>query len=286
MKTTTNQNTVAPPTGGVHGRPDTGRQGKVCLVTGGGGVHVGWGICLALAQQGYHVVVADKSIEAAGSAVERLGALGFPASALAIDVADVASFDSRIADVLGRLGRLDGLVNSAAVGLSEMLTTISPSQFDQLMHVNVRGALWLARAAAEPMAAAGGGSIVNIGSVHGHHAAHGYGLYAATKAALVAVSRGLAIELGPDRIRCNVVHPGAVRQEADLDSETGDPEVRSRHEDFVVKRQMLHQSIRPIDVGNAVAFLISESGQMITGTELTIDAGTSALLHDLDRARP
>ncbi|MEA5457267.1 SDR family oxidoreductase [Sinomonas sp. JGH33] len=257
--------------------------GKVCLVTGGGGPHVGWGICEALAQHGYHVVVADRSLRAAEGTVARLAGLGHhQATAVAVDVANTESVESCVGGVLARLGRIDGLVNSAGVGLDSPLTETTPEQFDRLMHVNVRGALWCARAVAPAMAEAGGGSIVNIGSVHARNAAPGYGLYAATKAALVAMSRALATELGPDRIRCNVVHPGAVRQEGDLDPVTGDPEVRSRHLAFADTRQILHCPVRPIDVGNAVAFLVSDSSRMVTGTELMVDGGTTALLHDLN----
>lgn len=253
----------------------------ISVVTGGGGPQLGWGICLALAEHGNHVVVADADPEAASRATSLLREMGFSATPSTLDVTDLSSVQEAIKQIETRLGRIDSLVNSAGIGLDKPIQLVTSLDFDRLMHVNVRGAMWCASAVSRVMAAQGGGSIVNIGTVHALGTATGYGLYSASKSALVSLSRALAVELGDDRIRCNVVHPGALRREQDLDPESGDPEVRERHAAFARVRQVIHSPIRPVDVGNAVAFLASDAARMITGTELTVDAGTSALLHDL-----
>lgn len=255
---------------------------RVCLVTGGAGPQLGQGISLALAQHDNHVVVADASILAARETAARLREAGYSASASFLDVTDRDSVRNMVDQTIAEFGGVDALVNSAGVGLDRALTAVSESDFETLMQVNVRGALWCAQAVAEPMTARGGGSIVHIGSVHAGGAAPGYGLYAASKAALAAMSRGLAVELGGAQIRSNVVHPGALRRESDLDPVSGDPEVRERHAAFALARQAIHVPIRPVDVGNVVAFLVSDDARVVSGIELAVDAGTAALLHDLN----
>ncbi len=120
------------------------------------------------------------------------------------------------------------------------------------------------------MVEAGGGAIVNIGSVHAAGAAETFTLYAATKAALASLTRGIARDYGLQNIRCNIVHPGAVESR-------GNEHLLA---DFVATKQMLPTTIEAIDIGNAVAFLISPEARSITGTELFVDAGTTAMLFE------
>lgn len=237
----------------------------VCIVTGGGGVRIGHGISEALAAKGWTVVVADADLAAAEAVAHRIGGTALP-----LDVTDAGSVTALMDTVRVRFGRLDGLVNSAGVGLWVRAGDVTDAQFDRLHAINVRGPWRMIRAALPQMLDGGGGAIVNIGSVHSRSAEVEYSIYAGTKAGLAALTRGVARGYGPSGIRCNIVHPGAVEpdgREHDLDA-------------FVAAHQMLPSAVRPIDIGNAVAFLLSAEARAITGAELFVDGGMTAMLVD------
>jgi NAD(P)-dependent dehydrogenase (short-subunit alcohol dehydrogenase family) len=237
----------------------------VGIVTGGGGVRIGHGICAALAAKGWTVVVADADLGAAEAVAERIGGTALP-----LDVTDTASVAGLVDTVRERFGRLDGLVNSAGVGLWVRAGDVTDEQFDRLHAINVRGPWRMIRAALPVMIDGGGGAIVNIGSVHAAAAEVEYSIYAGTKAGLAALTRGVARDYGRRGIRANIVHPGAVEQEG-----------RERELDaYVASKQMLPHAVRPIDIGNAVAFLLSDEARAITGAELFVDGGSTAMLYD------
>jgi NAD(P)-dependent dehydrogenase (short-subunit alcohol dehydrogenase family) len=238
---------------------------KVCIVTGGGGVRIGHGIAEALAAKGWTVVVADADLSSAEAVADRIGGTALP-----LDVTDSASVTALVDTVRARFGRLDGLVNSAGVGLWVRAGDVTEEQFDRLHAINVRGPWRMIRAALPLMLDGGGGAIVNIGSVHSRAAEVEYSIYAGTKAALAALTRGVARDYGRRGIRANIVHPGAV-----------EPESRERDLDaFVAAHQMLPSAVRPVDIGNAVAFLLSAEACAITGAELFVDGGMTAMLVD------
>jgi NAD(P)-dependent dehydrogenase (short-subunit alcohol dehydrogenase family) len=240
---------------------------SVCIVTGGGGVRIGSGICRALAAKGWTVVVADLDLASAKAVVDEVGAGAVP---MALDVTDESSVREVVAATVAEFGRVDALVNSAGVGLRKLGAEATPEEFDQLHAINYRGPWTCIREVVPIMLENGGGSIVNIGSVHAAGAAETFTLYAATKAALASLTRGIARDYGLRGIRCNVVHPGAVEARG------------SEHllADFVASKQMLPTTIEAIDIGNAVAFLLSAEARSITGVELFVDAGTTAMLFD------
>ncbi|MEV6287580.1 SDR family oxidoreductase [Kribbella sp. NPDC051770] len=243
---------------------------RVCVVTGGGGVRIGSGICRALAAKDWTVVVADQDLAAAELVSEELQAGGATAAAMRLDVTDTESVREVVAATVTAYGRIDAWVNSAGVGLRKLGTEATPEEFDRLHAINYRGAWTCIREVVPVLLDNGGGGIVNIGSVHAAGAAETFTLYAATKAALAALTRGIARDHGRENIRCNIVHPGAV-------------EARGREHllaDFVADHQMLPTPVEAIDIGNAVAFLLSPEARAITGVELFVDAGTTAMLFD------
>ena len=243
---------------------------KVCIVTGGGGARIGSGICRALAAKGWTVVVADLDLATAEAVVDELRAGGADAVPMALDVTDAESVREVVAATVESFGRIDALVNSAGVGLRKLGVEATPEEFDSLHAINYRGPWTCIREVLPLMVEAGGGSIVNIGSVHAAGAAETFTLYAATKAALASLSRGIARDYGLQNIRCNIVHPGAVEAR-------GNEHLLA---DFVATKQMLPTTIEAIDIGNAVAFLISPEARSITGVELFVDAGTTAMLFE------
>ncbi|ADB30578.1 short-chain dehydrogenase/reductase SDR [Kribbella flavida DSM 17836] len=243
---------------------------RVCLVTGGGGARIGGGICRVLAAKGWTVVVADQDLGAAKAVAEELRAAGATAVEMSLDVTDAGSVRNVVAATADAYGRIDALVNSAGVGLRKPGAAATPEEFDRLHAINYRGPWTCIREVVPVMLATGGGSIVNIGSVHAAGAAETFTLYAATKAALAALTRGIARDYGRQNIRCNIVHPGAVEA----------PGNEHLLADFVGTKQMLPAAIEPTDIGNAVAFLLSPEARSITGVELFVDAGTTAMLFE------
>lgn len=247
---------------------------SVCIVTGGGGPRIGNGICRALVAKGWEVVVADRELAAAESVVEELRAAGGIAVPMALDVTDAESVREVVAATVAEFGRVDALVNSAGVGLRKDGAEATPEEFDRLHAINYRGPWTCIKEVLPVMLENGGGSIVNIGSVHAAGAAKTFTLYAATKAALAALTRGIARDYGLRGIRCNIVHPGAVES----------PGNEHLLDEFVANRQMLPRAVEPIDIGNAVAFLISSDARAITGAELFVDAGTTAMLFEQEHS--
>ena len=175
-----------------------------------------------------------------------------------------------VAATVAEFGRIDALVNSAGVGLRKHGGEATPEEFDQLNAINYRGPWNCIREVLPIMLANGSGGIVNIGSVHAAGAAETFTLYAGTKAALAALTRGIARDYGLRGIRCNIVHPGAVEAR-------GNEQLLA---DFVATKQMLPNAVELIDIGNAVAFLLSQEARAITGIELFVDAGTTAMLFE------
>jgi NAD(P)-dependent dehydrogenase (short-subunit alcohol dehydrogenase family) len=243
---------------------------SICIVTGGGGPRIGNGICRALAAKGWTVVVGDRDLPAAEAVAEELRRAGAHAVPMALDTTDAESVREVVAATVAEFGRVDALVNSAGVGLRKHGADATPEEFDRVHAINYRGPWNCIREVLPNMLANGGGSIVNIGSVHAAGAAETFTLYAGTKAALAALTRGIARDYGLRGIRCNIVHPGAVEAR-------GDEHLLA---DFVATKQMLPNPVESIDIGNAVAFLLSSDARAITGIDLYVDAGTTAMLFE------
>ena len=151
------------------------------------------------------------------------------------------------------------------------------------MDTDLRGGWLCAKAAIPIMAKGGGGSIVNIGSVQGIGPHLGFAIYAAAKAGLVGLTRGIAADYGTAGIRCNIVQPGLVDSEQSrriLGSMGHDAEAWM--EDYLTSRQMIPRAITADDVGEMVAFLVGPRSASITGGEFVVDAGSSTMAFDRD----
>ncbi len=251
---------------------------SICLVTGGGGPAIGQGICRALAQAGWRVIVADLDLAAAEAVAAACGA---EAVAMRLDVTDDARIESLVAELLSTHGRLDGLVNSAGIGLVRPLGKTTRAEFDRIIAVDLASVWSCAKAVLPTMIAQGHGSIVNIASNHAVASSAGYGAYAAAKAGVLGLTRGLALDYGRYGIRCNAVLPGLVdgaSTRAHL--ETAGLQAEQFVQGWLAHRQLLPRPIDPIDIGNVVEFLLSDRSRAVTGAALLADAGTSTLLFD------
>jgi NAD(P)-dependent dehydrogenase (short-subunit alcohol dehydrogenase family) len=250
--------------------------GKTVLVTGAGGSGVGFGVCRAVREAGGRLVVNELRPEDVEAAAETHGAEG----AFAADISSAGQVEEMFARIAERFGKVDGLVNNAGVGLSRPAHEASPQEFDRLHGIDLRG-LWLVSRAFARQALGQGGAIVNVSSVHARATMNGYAIYAAAKAGVEGLTRGMAVELGAGGIRCNAIAPGYVHSRQNLEliaNWSADPEGWVR--DHTYEQQALPREIEPVDCGWATVFLLSERSRCITGQVLGVDAGMTAMLYN------
>jgi pteridine reductase len=239
--------------------------GKVALVTGGA-VRVGRAIALALASEGADVAIAYLRSDAeARTTARQLAGLDVRAVALRADLARPAEARRLVTGVVKRLGRLDILVNNAAIFVRTPFLTTTPAQFDRLLAVNLRGAFFCAQAAAHAMGRRGG-RIINIADVGAVRAWPGYIPYGISKAGVAMLTKGLAAALAP-AIQVNAVGPGVVLLPE------GFPRPSRRR---IIARIPMRRHGDPGDVAEAVCFFAT-CPRYITGQILFVDGGASVV---------
>lgn len=241
-------------------------KGKAVLVTGAAG-DIGDGIARAFLERGARVHVTDVDAEKLARRAGALAGLGSVTSSTC-DLADPAAVQALADDAIARLGRIDVLVNNAAIQAEGNLESCTPELFDGAYAINVRAPYLLARALVPTMRAAGGGAIINIASVHATAPGPNRLAYATSKTALLGLTRALAVDLGRDNIRVNAVSPGAT-----LTSQLREAWAK-RDGDVMahaVQQHPLGRIAEVSDIAEAVVYLAESS--FVHGTELRVDGG-------------
>jgi NAD(P)-dependent dehydrogenase (short-subunit alcohol dehydrogenase family) len=253
---------------------DAGLAGKVALISGGGaagdGIGNGRAAAILLARAGAQVLVADRDIKLAERTVEMIAADGGTAAALAADVTDEADCERLVNATVDRFGRLDFLDNNVGIGSRGSVVDEKPEQYRRVMQINVESMFLLSKYAIPAMIkAAQGGAIVNISSISALRP-RGLTTYTTSKAAIIGLTRAMAVDHGRDNIRVNCICPGPMYTPMVYARGMSEAARTQRAKASVLKREGTGW-----DVGHAVKFLLSDYARYITGQVLVVDGGVT-----------
>ncbi|MXO70680.1 SDR family NAD(P)-dependent oxidoreductase [Alteraurantiacibacter buctensis] len=240
--------------------------GKKVIVSGGGS-GIGEGIVEGFARQGAAVMFVDVADELSEALVARLADAAIPPVYVRCDITDCADYVARIEQMIGQLGGCDVLVNNAANDDRHSIEDVTPEYWDERMGVNLKHQFFAAKAVIPAMKAAGGGSIINLGSISWHLGLEDLAIYQTAKAAIEGLTRSLARELGRDNIRVNAILPGNVQTPRQMKwySPEGEAEI--------VAAQCLDGRIQPADIAAMAMFLASDDARFCTAHNYWVDAG-------------
>jgi NAD(P)-dependent dehydrogenase (short-subunit alcohol dehydrogenase family) len=244
---------------------------KVALVVGAGS-GIGQATAVALGQSGATVVCADVKLDAAQATADRMVKEGSQADACMIDIRSKDSVQQQVDKITKDRGKIDILVATPAVNVRKRLLTYTDEELDRVVDLNLKGSFRIARAVAQVMSDNGGGSIILTSSIRSLLVEPGQGVYAATKASLVQLARGFAVELAAKNIRVNAIAPGVI--------ETPLTEPIKNSPDWYAaygNRSALKRWAKPEEVAWPIVFLCSNAASYITGTVLFVDGGWTAI---------
>jgi NAD(P)-dependent dehydrogenase (short-subunit alcohol dehydrogenase family) len=251
---------------------------QVIIVTGAG-QGIGLGIAQAFARAGSAVVVNDLNADTAQAAAQGIIAEGGRAIATPADISQREQVLAMCDAAVAAFGRLTTLVNNAGWFAFTPFLEQTPEAWQRTLDIDLSGIFHCTQAAVPHMMAAGGGSVVNITSVHATATIPGTVAYAAAKTGVVGMTRTLALELGKHNIRINCVSPGAISTDAlKKYFDSLPPEQREKERSHMLNFQALPFFGTAEDVAELVLFVCSERARYITGTELVIDGGVLARL--------
>jgi 3-oxoacyl-[acyl-carrier protein] reductase len=236
------------------------------VVVTGGSRGIGLGIARKLVEAGFHAIaIARKESSELLAAMQNTGSIHF----VPFDLAETEGIADLVKGLRKDFGPIYGLVNNAGMSAEGALALMRNSQMEQLVRLNTLSPMVMTKYVVRSMMADGGGRIVNMASITAFTGYSGLSVYSASKASLVGFTRSLAREVGRMGVNVNAVAPGFVDTEM---THT----LKDEHRDQVVRRSALRRLVDTEDVANAVEFLLSDRAKNITGTVLTVDAGSTA----------
>lgn len=248
-------------------------EGKVVVVTGGA-AGIGGACSAAFADEGANVVIADVDLERAETLASTIKAKGQTATAVKTDISRSADAENLASQAVKTFGGIDVLVNNAGIQTYGSVVTTDEETWDKTLNTNLKGLYLVSRYCIPHIAERGGGAVVNMASVQGIASQANVAAYTATKGAIIAMTRTMALDHAPDNIRVNAVSPGSVDT----------PMLRWAAETFVPddpdgavtdwgKLHPLGRVAKAAEVAQAVVFLASDKASFITGTNLVVDGG-------------
>jgi NAD(P)-dependent dehydrogenase (short-subunit alcohol dehydrogenase family) len=248
--------------------------GKVAIVTGAAS-GIGRASAIAFAREGAAVVVADKNAAAAEETAALIRSEGFSAISIVADVARESSVEAMVAQTAAQFGAIHILFNNAGIVMVKPLETMSEEEWDRVMGINVKGAFLATKHVVPHIRRAGGGAILNTGSIASFTGQLGTPVYSASKGAIALLTKSLALDYGRDNIRVNCICPGItdtpmLREHMGYGAEGG-AAIRAR-----LARVPTGEILTPEDVARAALYLVSDDSRGITGILHVIDGGLIA----------
>jgi len=243
--------------------------GKVAIVTGGA-MGIGFAIASRLVEAGAKVLVADKDAAAAAAAAQKIGGVACTA-----DVSDELQVEAMVAKAVSEFGGVDILVNNAGVYPMKPVLDSTKEDFEKVIHINLMGAFFAAKAAAGQMIVQGrGGKIINITSIDAIHPSNvGLAFYDASKHGLWGFTKNFALELAPHGITVNAIAPGGVATPGTGLGAPANPELAKITAAFTAKIPM-HRMADADEIGKVALFLASDLSSYMTGSQVVVDGGT------------
>ncbi len=237
------------------------------VIVSGGGTGIGEGIVEAFARQGAAVAFVDIQDEPSEALVAKLADAAIAPLFVHCDIRDCADYGAKIGTIIDQLGGCDVLINNAANDDRHTIDEVTPAYWDERMAVNLKHQFFAAKAVLPAMKSAGGGSIVNLGSISWHLGLPDLTLYQTAKAAIEGLTRSLAREFGRDNIRVNTIVPGNVQTPRQMRWYTPEGEAE------IVRQQCLEGRIQPHDIAAMALFLASDDARFCTAHNYWVDAG-------------
>ena len=245
--------------------------GKVAVVTGGNG-GIGLGIAMGLAGAGANIVIAARSVEKPAQALEDIRTWGVEAHGITVDVTQEPAIQRMVTSTIDHMGRLDILVNNSGIAVRAQPQELTSAQWDSVMDVNLRGAFLASKEAYAQMVKAGGGKVINVGSMYSIFGSDWGSPYAASKGGLVQLTKSLAVAWAKDNIQVNAVLPGWIVTDLTRGIQDADP---NRY-DNISRRIPTGRWGEPSELAGAAVFLASTASDYVTGATLAVDGGYSS----------
>jgi NAD(P)-dependent dehydrogenase (short-subunit alcohol dehydrogenase family) len=250
-------------------------EGKVAIITGSA-QGIGKGTAKLFAKEGAKVVVADIDDAKGEETVAEIRAAGGEAAFVHADVEHEDAIRAMVGFAVERHGKLDVLMNNAYWSKNGTVVDLERTDWDRSLNTMVRAIYLGSKYAIPHLIEAGGGSIINTASVHGYLAAARSAAYEASKAAVINLSRQIAVDFGPQGIRCNAICPGWIITERGEERIAQHPRIYDRN----IQMYPVRRGGRPIDIAYGALYLASDESTFVTGTALVIDGGLTCWLQD------